>query len=136
MKKLSFFPETFGIILISVGILGLIATAVISVVNIDKVTNGTIPALSFLILVIGLVFAFPTLLQEEKGSVSTMRVVVLTVVLVFATVYIKLGWIAGNFEEFTINQSWVYILGLAFGSKVFQKFAENDTTDDEAATKP
>ena len=55
-----------------------------------------------------------------------MRVVVLIVVLVFAVVYIKLGWIAGSFEQFTIDTSWIYILGLAFGSKAFQKFAEEE----------
>lgn len=127
-KPETLFPEIFGIILILVGVAGFAATAVLSVTDIDKVTNGTIPALSFLVLMLGVTFAFPSLLEESKGDVSTMRVVVLIVVLVFATVYIKLGWIAGNFEAFTIDKSWVYILGLAFGSKAFQKFAENDTT--------
>ena len=63
---------------------------------------------------------------ENKGEISTMRIIVLIVVLVFAVVYIKLGWVAGSFEEFFIDTSWIYILGLAFGSKAFQKFAEND----------
>ena len=124
----------FGFLLILLGVAGFITTAVISCINIDMVTNGTMPALSFLIFIIGLVFVFPSLLQESKGDVSTMRVIVLITVLVFAIVYIKLGWIAGNFEEFTIDRSWVYILGLAFGSKAFQRFAEagdNDAKGDD-----
>ena len=84
------------------------------------------PAISFLVLIVGISFYFPSLLEEKKGELSTMRVVVLIVVLVFAVVYIKLGWIAGSFEQFTIDTSWIYILGLAFGSKAFQKFAEEE----------
>jgi len=85
-----------------------------------------LPAISFLVLIVGISFYFPSLLEEKKGELSTMRVVVLIVVLVFAVVYIKLGWIAGSFEQFTIDTSWIYILGLAFGSKAFQKFAEEE----------
>jgi hypothetical protein len=138
-NKKDFFPTSFGIIFLVIGICGLIATGIISCCHPEWVTNGSIPAMSFLVLIIGLVFAFPTLLEEAKGEISTMRVIVLIVVLVFAIIYIKLGWIAGSFEEFSIDKSWIYILGLAFGSKAFQKFAENgsdngdnnQTTDDK-----
>ena len=34
---------------------------------------------------------------------------------------------AGSFEDFTIDKTWVYILGLAFGSKAIQKFGEDNT---------
>lgn len=30
--------------------------------------------------------------------------------------------------EFTIDKQWIYILGFAFGSKVFQKFGEESET--------
>jgi hypothetical protein len=42
---------------------------------------------------------------------------------------VKLGWNAGTFEEFTIDSTWVYILGVAFGSKAVQKFAEEENKD-------
>src|SRR5262249_15022491 len=118
--------RSFGAILIILSIAGFITTAIFSVVDMERIANGTFPALSFLVLIVGLVFYFPSLLEESKGEVSTMRVVVLIVVLVFAVVYIKLGWVAGSFEEFFIDTSWIYILGLAFGAKAFQKFAEED----------
>lgn len=118
----------FGAVLILISIAGFITTAVFSVLDLERIANGTFPALSFLVLIIGLVFYFPSLLEESKGEVSTMRVIVLIVVLVFAVVYIKLGWVAGSFEEFFIDTSWIYILGIAFGSKAFQKFAEEDDT--------
>jgi predicted MFS family arabinose efflux permease len=120
--------KLLGIVLILVGVIGFIFTAAYSIIDMEKITNGTIPAVSFLVLVIGIAFYFPSLLEESKGEISTMRVIVLIVVLVFATVYIKLGWVAGSFEEFFIDTSWIYILGLAFGAKAFQKFAESDDT--------
>ncbi|MBI1768065.1 MAG: hypothetical protein HYR67_06800 [Bacteroidetes bacterium] len=116
----------FGAFLILLSIAGFIATTILSITDLEKVTNGTIPALSFLVLIIGLIFYFPSLLEESTGVISTMRIIVLIVVLVFALVYIKLGWVAGSFSEFVIDTSWIYILGLAFGSKAFQRFAEND----------
>ena len=118
--------KILGIILILLGVAGFATTAIYSIADMEKITNGTIPAVSFLVLVIGIAFYFPSLLEESKGEISTMRVVVLIVVFVFATVYIKLGWVAGSFEEFFIDTSWIYILGLAFGGKAFQKFAEDD----------
>lgn len=118
--------KLFGALLILISIAGFITTAIMSITNLEKITNGTLPAISFLILVIGIAFYFPTMLEEAKGEISTMRIIVLIVVLVFAVVYIKLGWVAGSFEEFFIDTSWIYILGLAFGSKAFQKFAEKD----------
>ena len=66
------------------------------------------------------------MLVDAQREVSTMRIVVLITVLVFCVVYIKLGWVAGSFESFVIDTSWIYILGLAFGGKAFQRFAEND----------
>lgn len=115
-----------GSVLILLGVAGFVTTAIYSLIDIEKVTNGTIPAVSFVTLIIGLAFYFPTLLEEDKNEISTMRVVVLIVVLVFAAVYIKLGWVAGGFEEFIIDTSWIYILGLAFGAKAVQKFAEEE----------
>ena len=123
-EKDSRMTKYIGAFLILIAIAGFVTTAVISITNLEKITNGTLPAISFLILVIGIAFYFPTMLEEAKGEISTMRIVVLIVVLVFGVVYIKLGWVAGSFEEFVIDTSWIYILGLAFGSKAFQKFAE------------
>ncbi len=125
--------QRFGMLLLMLGVGGFITTAVLSCINPDMITNGTMPAVSFLIFIIGLIFVFPSLLEDAPGEVSTMRVVVLITVLVFAMVEIKLGWIAGDFESFTINRSWVYILGLAFGGKAIQKFAEAEDKADKNA---
>ena len=112
--------------MILLSVTGFTTTAILSITDLERITNGTFPAVSFLILITGLVFYFPSLIEERKGEVSTMRIVVLITVLVFGVVYIKLGWVAGSFESFVIDTSWIYILGLAFGGKAFQRFAEND----------
>ena len=122
-QKLSMY---FGAFLILLSVAGFTTTAILSITDLERITNGTFPAVSFLILITGLVFYFPSLIEERKGEVSTMRIVVLITVLVFGVVYIKLGWVAGSFESLVIDTSWIYILGLAFGGKAFQRFAEND----------
>ncbi len=121
-----YFPKEFGLVLILLGIAGLFATAVVSFTKYAGLDAGTLPAVSFLTIILGMSFAFPSMLEEGKNEISTMRVVLFTVVLVFATLYIKLGWIAGTFEQFKIDSSWIYILGLAFGSKAVQKFGEDE----------
>ena len=112
--------------LITLGIIGFVVAVIFSLTKYSGVDRGAIPAVSFLFVMVGMCFYFPTLLQESKGEISTMRVVVFAVVMVFCFIYVKLGWNAGSFEDFKIDSTWIYILGLAFGSKVFQKFAEEE----------
>src|SRR5215216_3290094 len=95
--------------------------------------QGALPAASFLSLLIGIAFAFPSLLKGPgtNAGFSTMRIVVFAVVLLFCTIYMKIGWSIGKMEEFTIDKQWIYILGLAFGSKAFQRYSENEDEDDD-----
>jgi hypothetical protein len=122
MKK--FDMESLGKLLILLGIAGFIAAVVLFYTVYSGMDRGALPALSFLVLLIGIAFSFPSLLQDENGGLSTMRIIVFAVVLVFCTIYIKLGFIMDSFEQFTIDKEWVYILGLAFGAKAVQKYTE------------
>jgi hypothetical protein len=126
-------PKEFGKWLIIAGVVGFIAAIIQSFTVYAGLDRGCVVAVSFFLAMIGIAFNFPSLLEESPGQVSTMRVCVYMIVMVFAVVYIKLGWIAGGFEDFKIDQTWVYIIGLALGSKVAQKFGEDgDTTADNA----
>ena len=117
----------FGVVLIIAGTIGFLAAAIISFTVYSGMDQGSLPAASFLFILIGIAFAFPSMLQDAgTGGVSTMRIIVFAVVLLFCTIYIKIGWSISKFEEFTIDQRWIYILGLAFGSKAFQRFGEKD----------
>lgn len=119
--------ENFGRVLIAVGAIGFIVSGILSYTDYSGLDEGAMPAASFFLILVGMTFIFPTLLQEANGGVSTMRVVVFAVVMVFSIIHLKIGWNAGSFKDFEIDNTWVYILGLAFGSKVFQKFGESTT---------
>ena len=124
--------EQFGTWLIYIGTAGLIVAAIMSFTMYSGIDKGAVPAVSFLLIMVGLCFCFPTLLEEAPGQISTMRVVVFSIVMVFVLIYVKIGWNAGTFEEFTIDRTWVYILGIALGSKAMQRFWENDDEKDGA----
>ncbi|HET9136796.1 MAG TPA: hypothetical protein VFO76_09170 [Candidatus Kapabacteria bacterium] len=129
MKKL-------GSILIYTGIAGFVAAVIVSFTQYSGLDQGAIPAASVFFILIGMCFLFPTMLSEgdtDNAPVSTMRVIVFSIVMVFVIIYIKIGWNAGSFEDFTIDKSWIYILGLALGGKTMQKFAEQD---DDSTTHP
>jgi hypothetical protein len=105
----SFNLSNFGVILIIAGTLGFLYAVI----------------MSFTVsILLGFAFANPSMLQDTQGGLSTMRIIVFAVVLLFCTIYLKIGWSISKFEQFTIDKTWIYILGLAFGSKVFQKFGE------------
>ena len=128
--------ENFGRILILVGAVGFVAASILSFTDYSGLDEGALPAGSFFLILVGMAFCFPSLLEESKGEISTMRVVVFAVTMVFSVIHLKIGWNAGSFKDFQIDQTWVYILGLAFGSKVFQKYGEgngggDDTKDDK-----
>lgn len=134
-KKALDFLERTGQYLVIAGILGFAAAIVLSLIPkaisyVDGIaSDGTIASVSFIFLLMGAAFALPGLLREnskDEQSYSTMRFVVLAIVLVFSAITIKIGWQTSSFEDFKINTTWVYILGLAFGAKVAQTFNEED----------
>ena len=123
---MTFNPQKFGKWLILLGLAGFLVAVVMSFTSYSGLDQGAIPAGSFLSVLLGMAFHFPSMLEDNTGGVSTMRIIVFAVVMVFCVIYLKIGWTVGNFEQFTIDKTWIYILGLAFGSKVFQRFSEQD----------
>jgi hypothetical protein len=124
--------EGIGKALLIIGLLGFAVAAVVANTPMRDVDNGTLPAVSFLFIILGMCFAFPDMLQDEAGGFSTMRVVVLITVLIFAVVTLKLAWGLKTFDEWRIDRTWIYILGLAFGGKAFQKYSEIEGAKNEA----
>src|ERR1041385_6730787 len=118
--------QNFGQVLIIVGVVGFVVASLLSFTDYSGLDEGAMPAGSFFLIMVGMSFCFPSLLEEAKGEISTMRVVVFAVTMVFSVIHLKIGWNAGSFKDFQIDQTWVYILGLAFGSKVFQRFGEKE----------
>lgn len=125
----------FGVLLIVLGTIGFLAAVIISYTAYSGMDQGALPAASFLSILLGIAFAFPSLLQDTSGGLSTMRIAVFAIILLFCTIYLKIGWSVSKFEEFTIDQRWIYILGLAFGSKAFQRFGEKEEDAEITETK-
>lgn len=121
-----------GTWLIVLGVVGFVTAVVLELIPVTAdYTPGALPAVSFFLIMLGMAFVFPDMLQDGN-NLSTMRVIVYMVVSVFVIVAVKIGWEAENFDDFKMDRTWVYILGLAFGSKVFQSFSEN-LGDDKTA---
>lgn len=117
--------QKLGYWLIRLGVIGFAASIVLDMLPLrQEYAMGSLPAVSFFIIMLGIAFVFPELLSDESKGLSTMRVIVFMVVSVFVVIAIKIGWAATNFDDFKLDRTWVYILGLAFGSKVFQSFSE------------
>ena len=125
--------QTFGKWLVFAGVAGLTVGVIMNFTIYSGLDQGALPATAFLIIMIGVAFSSPTMLEESPGQLSTMRIIVFAVTMVFCVLYIKIGWNVGNFEQFSIDKTWIYILGLAFGSKVLQRFGEEEDSKD---TKP
>jgi hypothetical protein len=87
--------------------------------------GGGLAAVGIFLVILGMVFRFPTLLADDTGATSTMRVAVLMVVSLFVVVTMKAGWAAHSIPELVLNNSWCWVLAAAFGGKAAQSFAEN-----------
>jgi hypothetical protein len=117
----------FGNILLAIGTLGLLVG---SLFRSEAASGGVVAAAIFTVLV-GLCVRFPSLLQDGTlaadmtPNYSSMRVIVLMVVAVFAVLTIKVGWTTAGIDKLKIDESWAWVLAAALGGKVTQSvFAE------------
>jgi hypothetical protein len=115
--------EKIGAGLVALGVVGLSAAALARVFW-GCLVPGDLPAVSMFLLLIGLVFWFPDLVKDGGGGNSSMRVAVLMIVSLFLILTLKAGWEATKLDELKIDPSWAWVLGVAFGAKMGQSFAE------------
>lgn len=82
-------------------------------------------ALGFLLILLALICFRPDLLRGPNNyDFSTMRLAVLMIVLLFGMLTLKSGWNAKSLAELKLDESWIYLIGFAFGGKALQSFAE------------
>lgn len=101
-----------------------VGAAIFLIAAFMNVPSGSVPAAAFLIIILAIGCYFPELFQDGSNAPSTLRICVLMVVAVFTLIMVKVGWEIHDLSKFYANESWIYILGLAFGAKVTQSFAE------------
>jgi hypothetical protein len=111
-------------------LLALGTTALVSAAFVARGSGGGVAAAALFTVIIGVAVRYPTLLQDGSTSpsgapnVSSMRVAVLIIVSVFGVLTLKAGWSATSIEALKINDTWVYLLGVALGAKALQSIAE------------
>ncbi|MEI6682204.1 MAG: hypothetical protein WCO44_06230 [Bacteroidota bacterium] len=82
-------------------------------------------AIAFFIVMTGVAFAFPSLLQDQTEGLSTMRIVVFMVVNVICILLLKIGWGQKNLGDVGLDQYWVGVIAFVFGAKATQSFFES-----------
>lgn len=123
--------------LMILGIAGLVVTVIFNMTpGLRPYDKGALPAISFFFILLAMAFLYPDMLQDGSKSLSTMRVVVFMTISVFTIIAIKIGWVAPNYDDFRIDRTWVYILGLVFGSKLFQNYTEGLDHGTKQMVKP
>ena len=116
----------FGIFLLIAGVTTMVITGVLALP-----WSGGAMAAAFFAVIIGLILRFPTLIQDgtndqkSENNASTMRIAVILIISVFSILLIKTGWSAQTIADLKIDSTWIGILGVVLGGKVFQSFAEN-----------
>lgn len=126
--------QLIGFILMLLGIVLLIFFSFIPV-NDGSIVPSVI-AVAFLITMLGVSFAFPSLLEGNEG-LSTMRIVVFMVTNVICMLLLKIGWAKGitSLEGIGLNQYWMGVIAFVFGAKATQSFFESRMAVPKEPTK-
>lgn len=118
--------QIFGASLLVIGVADLLFVSIYSFASARDLVNGDMPAVGFLLIMLGICLLFPDMLRSDpKSSVSTMRVAIFMIVIVFVFLTVKIAWSCKNMNEFNVDTTWGYILLAALGSKAVQSLGEN-----------
>lgn len=128
--------QLIGFGLIAAGVIYLLLEIIVPVTVWPNAFGNGLISIIFFIISLGIAFAFPVLLQDQAGALSTMRIAVFMIVNVVCMLLLKIGWQAGNLADIGINGYWVGIIAFVFGSKAAQSFFEDRITATTLATTP
>jgi len=141
--------QRIGVIMIIAGLLGLISSLFfhsdVSKDDHPDAASAPVAAISFFITMLGVAFAFPTMLRGKEG-ISTMRIVVFMMANVICMLLIKFGWQVNNLQEIGLDEWWMGVIAFVFGAKATQSYFESKlavpqrkketTSDSEASPAP
>jgi len=91
--------------------------------------TGAELAIDFFIIMLGVAFAFPDLLQDNTGGLSTMRIVVFMMVNVICILLLDIGWGKPSLTVIGLDPYWVGVIAFVFGSKATQSYFESKMAD-------
>jgi len=83
-------------------------------------------AVIFFIMMLGMAFIFPQLLEDRNKGLSTMRIVVFMMVNLICLLLLKLGWDQPTLKSIGVDQWWMGIIAFVFGAKATQAYFESN----------
>lgn len=97
--------------------------------------NSSIMAIHFFVIMLGIAFLYPSLLEGTEG-ISTMRMVVFMMTNVICLLLLKIGWADNivSLEQIKLDQYWVGIIAFTFGAKATQSFFESNMAKNKEGT--
>lgn len=87
-------------------------------------TGGGAAAYVAVLLAFGLILMFPSVLDDESGGTSTMRVLCLAIVFSFCVIALHTAWNAQAIPSLENQGNWVWLVTAALGAKALQKYSE------------
>jgi hypothetical protein len=114
--------QIIGFVLIVIGVSSLL----ISLTPVYSLKGNSVSVLFFIIM-LGVAFAFPSLLKDQNKGLSTMRITVFMMTNVICMLLLKIGWSDDitSLEQIGLNEYWMGLIAFIFGAKAAQTFFEN-----------
>ncbi|AUP78600.1 hypothetical protein [Flavivirga eckloniae] len=122
--KISLF-QFIGFALIVIGVIYILFKIFSASADATSAISGERIAIAFFIVMLGVSFAFPSLLQDQNKGLSTMRIVVFMITNVICLLLLKIGWNVTSLTELGVDQYWVGIIAFVFGAKATQAYFES-----------
>ena len=123
-KAAGYLARLFGFLLIVAGVVMVLVSVYNEELNAASFTGKQI-AVDFFIIMLGMCFAFPSLLKGGDDNLSTMRIVVFMMVNVICMLMLKNGWGVEDMSKIGIDANWMGIIAFVFGAKVVQSYFEH-----------
>jgi len=122
--------QMIGFVILVVGVIGVI---VASFRPFESDIEASMIAGSFFVTMLGLAFAFPSLLEGNEG-LSTMRITVFMMTDVICMLLLKIGWSdsVDSLEDIGLDATWMGVIAFVFGAKATQSFFESRFGSDKA----
>lgn len=123
------YTQIVGCLFILFGMIVMIVTGVFTNPPLSSAIS-----ISFFITMLGIAFAFPSLLEGNEG-LSTMRIVVFMMTNVICMLLIRIGWDKTSLNDIGLDQWWMGVIAFVFGAKATQSYFESRMAAPSEASK-
>ena len=126
------FVQLFGFLLITLGVIYfasfLLPSGIINIFPFLKLAehpeSSEVP-IAFFTIMLGVAFAFPSMLKGQTKDMSTMRIIIFMFANVICMLLLKIGWDKDTLSEIGLNSYWMGVIAFLFGGKATQSYFES-----------